>query len=192
MRFGGGRWDGGNRGFDDGRWKGGSQDVLKDNVFSKIVSKVLVDKGILGGRGKEVFLLVFSVLGLMGGDVGKDVKTKDGGGGDGSTGDNISRAVRDVEEGVVLRVVKDRPGELGGWGMWDKGLEDTGSNVERTWIVPGVVRALEDLKDGGGGICNVLLVDVIKGGPGGDGDVGEGGGGDDSGLRRSERHSILN
>jgi len=161
-------------------------------VFAKIMSKVLVDKGILGGCGEEVFLLIFLVLGLMGGDVGEDVETKDGSRGDGSTGDNISRAVRDIEEGVVLRVVKDRPGELGGWGTWDKGLEDAGSDVERTWIVPGVVRALEDLKDSGGGIHNVLLVDAIKGGPGGDGDVEEGGGDDDGGLRRVERHLILN
>ena len=55
-----------------------------------------------------------------------------------------------------------------------------------------IVRALKDLKDGGSGVRNVLLVDVIKGRPGGDGDVGEGRGGDDSRLRREERHSILN
>ena len=80
------------------------------------MSKVLVDKGILGGRGEEIFLLVFSVLGLVGGDVGKDVEAKEGGGGNGGTGDNISGAVGDVEEGIILWVVKDRPGELGGWG----------------------------------------------------------------------------
>jgi len=67
-----------------------------------------------------------------------------------------------------------------------------GSNVKGTWVVPSVVRALEDLKDGGGGICNVLLVDVIKGRPGGNGDVGKGRGGNGSGLGRVERHSILN
>ena len=148
----------------------------------RISSKDLLDKRVLGGCRKEVFLFVFAVGGLVGGDVGKNVKTIVWGRGDRSTGDNVSRAVRDVEEGVVLRVVKDRPGELRGWGMWDKGLEDMGSDVKRTWIVPGVVRALEDLKDGGGGVRNVLLVDIIKGGPGGDGDVGEGRGGDDGGL----------
>ena len=41
---------------------------------------------------------------------------------------------------------------------------------------------MEDLKDGGGGVRNVLLVNVIKGGPGGDRDVGEGGGGNGGGL----------
>jgi len=76
--------------------------------------------------------------------------------------------------------------------MWDDGLENAGSDIERTWVVPSVVRALEDLKDGSSGICNILLIGVVKGGPGSDGDMGEGGGGDDSGLGRSERHSILN
>ena len=47
---------------------------------------------------------------------------------------------------------------------------------------------LKNFKDSGGGISNVLLVYVIKGQPGGDGDVGEGGGGDDGGLRGSEGH----
>ena len=157
-------------------------------MFSKIVSKVLVDVVVLGGRREEVFLLVFSVLGLVGGDVGKDVKAEDWGGGDGGTGDDVCGAVGDVEEGVIFRVVKDGPSELGGWGTGDDGLEDVGGDVKRAWVIPGVVRALEDLKDGSGGIRNVLLIDVIKGGPGGDRDVGEGGGGDDGGLRGSERH----
>ena len=50
---------------------------------------------------------------------------------------------------------------------------------------------LKNFEDGGGGvgsISDVLLVYVIKGGPGGDRDVGEGGGSDDGGLRGSERH----
>jgi len=127
-------------------------------------------------------LLVFTVLRLVGGDVGEDVKTGNWGGGDGGAGDDIGRAVGDVDEGEVFDVVKDRPGKFGGWGMGNDGLENTGGNVKRTWVVPSVVRALEDLEDGGSGVCNVLLIDVIKGGPGGDGDVGEGRGGDDSGL----------
>jgi len=88
-------------------------------MFSKIVSKVLVDKGILGGHGEEVLLLIFSVLGLVGGDVGEDVETKDRCRGDGNTGDNVGGAIRDVEEGVIFLVVEDGPSELGGWGMWD-------------------------------------------------------------------------
>jgi len=66
IRFGGRRWDSGDRGFDDGRWEGGGQDVLKDNVLSKIVSKVLVDEGVLGGRGEEVLFLVFTISRLVG------------------------------------------------------------------------------------------------------------------------------
>jgi len=116
-------------------------------------------------------LLVFMVLGLVGGNMSKDVKAEDWGGGDGGTGDNVCGAVGDVEEGVIFWVVKDRPSELRGWGTGDDGLEDAGGDVKRAWVVPSVVRALEDLKDGGGGIRNVLLVDVIKGGPGGGGDV---------------------
>jgi len=136
----------------------------------------------LGGCGEEVLFLVFTILGLVSGDIGKDVKADNWGRGDGGTGDDINGAVGDVEEGVVFRVVKDRPGEFGGWGTWNNRLEDAGGDVKRAWIVPSVVRALEDLKDGSSGVCNVLLVDVIKGGPGGDGDVGEGGGGDNGGL----------
>jgi len=105
---------------DNGRWKGGGRDVLKSNILSKVVSKVLVDEGVLGGRWEKVFFFVLTVLGLVGGDVGKDVETNNWGRGDGSTGDDISRAVRDIEEGVVLQVVEDRPGELGGWGTWDR------------------------------------------------------------------------
>jgi len=157
-------------------------------VLSKVVSKVLVDVGVLGKCREEIFLLVFTVLGFVGGDVGKDVKTEDGGGRDGGTGDDIGGTVRNVEEGVVLWVVKDRPSEFGGWRTGDDGLEDTGGDVEGAWIIPSVVRALEDLKDGGGGISNVLLIYVIEGGPGGNRDMGKGGGGDDGGLRGSKRY----
>jgi len=38
-----------------------------------------------------------------------------------------------------------------------------GGDIERAWVIPIVVRTLKDLKDGGGGVCNVLLVDVVKG-----------------------------
>jgi len=152
---------------------------------------MLVDEGVLGGCGKKILLFVLVIGRLVGGDVGENVKTKFRGGGDGGTSDDVCGAVGDVEERVVLWVVKDRPGEFGSWGTWNDRLEDAGGDVERAWVVPSVVRALEDFKDGCGGVCNVLLVDVIKGGPGGNGDVGEGGGDDDGGLR-SEQHSILN
>ena len=135
-----------------------------------------MDKGVLGGRGKKVFFLVFLVLRLVGGDVGKDVKTINWGGGDGGAGDDIIRAVRDVKKREVLDVVKGGPDRSGRWGILELGrlrsgvnrLEDMSGNVKGTWVVPSVVRALEDLKDGGGGVRNVLLIDVIKGRPGGD------------------------
>ena len=131
-------------------------------------------------------MLIFMVLDFMEGDVGESVKAVDRSRGDGGTGDDVRRAIRDVEEGVIFWVVKDRPGELRSWETWDKGLEDAGGNVKRAWVVPSVVRALKDLEDGGSGVCNVLLINIIKGGPGSDGDIGEGRGGNDSGLRRSE------
>ena len=120
MRFGGRRQDCGDLSVDDGRWKGGGQDVLSGNVASRISSKDSFDEGVLGGGGKEVLLFIFTVLGLVGGDVSKDIKTDDWGGGDGGASDDISGAVGDVEEGVIFQVVKDRPGELGSGGTWDR------------------------------------------------------------------------
>jgi len=78
-------------------------------VLSKIMSKVLVDKGILGGRGKEVLFLVLTVLGLVGGDVGEDVKTNNWGRGDGGTGNDIGGTVRDVKKREVLNIIKGGP-----------------------------------------------------------------------------------
>jgi len=198
MRFGGRRWDGGNRRCNNGRWKGGSRDVLKDNVLSKIVSKVLVDKGVLGGRRKKVLFLVFTIFRLIEGDVGESVKVVGDDRGLRGTGDNVSGAVGNVEEREVLDIVKGRPNRSRGWGILefgglrDNGLEDVGGDVKRTWVIPSVIRALKDLKDGSGGICNVLLVNIIKGGPGGNRDVREGGRGNGSGLRSVGRHLILN
>ena len=115
MRFGGGRWNSGNGGFDNGCRKGGGQDILKDNVLSKIVSKVLVDKGVLGGRREDVLLLVVMVFRLIGGDVSKEFEIVGWGRGDGGTSDDIGRGVGDVEEGIVLDIVKSGPDKLWRW-----------------------------------------------------------------------------
>jgi len=139
-------------------------------MFSKIVSKVVMDKQVLGGRGKEVLFFILLVLGFVGGDVGEDVKTIDWGGGDGGASDDIVGTVWDVER-KTFDVVEGGPDRSRGWGILKLGglrsgvdrLEDTSGNVKGAWVVPSVVRTLKDLKDGGGGICNVLLVDVIKG-----------------------------
>jgi len=190
MQFGGGRWDGSNWGGNLHLWKGGSWDVLSCNMFSRIVSKVLVDKGVLGGCGKEVFFFVFAIGRLVGRDMGKDVKAIVWGGRDRGTGNNVLGAIRDVEEREVFDVVKSRLDELGG--LRDNGLEDMRGDVKGTWVVPSIVRALEDLKDGSSGVRDVLLVDIVKGRPGSNGDVGKGGGGNGGRLRRVERHLILN
>ena len=110
-------------------------------MASRISSKDLLDERVLGGCRKEVFFFVFMIGGLVGGDVGEDIKTIVWGGGDGSTGDNVGGAVRDVEEGVIFWVVKDRPGELRGWGMWDKRSRCWGSVSVKigTWEIPSIV-----------------------------------------------------
>jgi len=197
LRFGGGRWDSGNGRYNDGRWEGGSQDVLKGNVLSKIVSKVLVDKGVLGRHREKVLFLIFMVLTFVEGDMGEGAEIIGDDRGLGSAGDDVGGAVGNVEEGEILDVVKGGPDRSGGWGILefrglrDNRLEDMGSDIERTWVIPSIIRALKDLKDGSGGICNILLVNVIKGRPGGNRDMGEGRRGDSSGLRSVERHLIL-
>ena len=88
------------------------------------MSKVLVDKGVLGGHRKEAFLFVFVVGRLIGGNVDKEFKVIGWGWGVGSTGDNVLGTVRDVEEGVLFRVVKGRPDKSRGWGVLEfKGTE---------------------------------------------------------------------
>jgi len=113
-------------------------------VFSKIVSKVLVDVGVLGGCREKIFLLVLTILGFVVGDMGKDVETEDGGGGDRGTGDDVSGTVGDV----VFNVVEGGPDRSGRWGvpklggLQDDGLEDASCDVEGAWVIPSVVRAL--------------------------------------------------
>ena len=154
---------------------------------------MLVDEGVLGGRRKKILLFVLAIGKLVGSDVGENVETKDRGGGDRGTSDDVCGAVRNVE-GEVFDIIESGPDRSGRWripklgGLRDDGLKDAGGDVKGTWVIPSVVRTLENLEDGGGGVRNVLLIDVIKGGPRGNRDVGEGRRGDDSGLRRSERH----
>jgi len=154
----------------------------------------------LGGHREKILFLVFMVLRLVCSNVGENVKANNWGRGDGGTGDDVGGTVRDIEEGKVFDIVKSSPDRSRGWGVLKLGglrsrvnrLEDTGGDIKRTWVVPSIVRTLDDFKDGSSGVRNILLIDVIKSRPGGDRDVGEGRGDDDSGLRRVERHSILN
>ena len=175
-------------------WKGGGRDVLSCNVFSRMESKVLVDEGVLGGRREDVLLLVVTVLRLVGGDVGKEFEVVGWGGRDGGTGDDIGRGVGDVEEGIILDVVKGRPDKLWRWGARRGSDGGRGTEGVNTWagIVPGIEVRIEDFEDCGGSVGDVLLVNVIKGRPGSDGDLGEGGGGDDGGLGSVERHLLNN
>jgi len=110
-------------------------------VASRISSKDSFDKGVLSGCREEVLLFVFTVLGLVGGDMGKDIKTDNWGRGDGSTGDDVCWTIGDIEEGVIFRVVKDQPGKLGGWGTWDERSKCWGSvSIKiRTWEIPSIV-----------------------------------------------------
>ena len=80
----------------------------------------------MGGRGKEVFFFILIVLGLVGSNMGKDVKTNNWGWRNGGAGNDIGRTVRDVKEREVLNVVKGRPGSDGDMG---KGGGGNGSGL---------------------------------------------------------------
>ena len=125
--------------------------------------------------------------------MGKGLKIVGGSGGNGGAGNNVGGGVRDVE-GEVLDIVKGRPDELWRWGArrgsdWRGRAESVGTG---TWVVAGIEVRIENLKDSGGSIGDVLLVNVVKGQPGSDRDLGKGRGGDDSGLRSVERHLLNN
>jgi len=89
-------------------------------VALRISSKDSLDKKVLGWWGKEIVLFEESEVLLMVDGVSKDVKAGVKDWGQGRTSDDILEAVRDVEEGVVFNVFRGRPGELRGWGTWDK------------------------------------------------------------------------
>jgi len=131
MWSGGRRRDGGDGSIDDWFWKGLGRNVLSSYVFSKMVSKVLVDEGILGRRGEEVFLVIKAVIVLEGGDVCEELKIVGWGRRDGGAGDNI------CGRGGVVGVVaggKSRPDRRFGWGggegLGDSGDEDGGVELE--------------------------------------------------------------
>ena len=148
----------------------------------------------MGGCGEEVFLFVVAVLRLVVGDVGKEFKIVGRSGGDGGTGDDVGGGVRDVEEREVLDVVKGRPDKFWRWRArrgsdWGGGVEGVST---RTWVIPGVEVRIENLKDCGGSVGDILLINIIKGRPRSNRDLGEGGGGNDGGLRSVERHLLNN
>jgi len=172
-----------------------------------------VDKAILGGRREEVLLVVKVIIVLEGSDVSKELKIVGQGGRGRGAGDNIiggggvvgviaggkSRPNggcgwgggerlgdgRDEYRGVEVEILLD-------WGRGARGYKDGQGGAIYVLAggreIPSVEVTVQYLKDGGGGIGEVLLVDVVNGRPGGDGDLEESGGGDDGGFRRSKRH----
>jgi len=76
-------------------------------------------------------------------------------------------------------------------GGGNNGLEDVRGNDVGTWVVPSIVGGVKDFKDSSSSICNVLLIDVIKGQPGSNGDLEEVGGGNNGRFGSGERHLIL-
>jgi len=104
----------------------------------------------LGGCREEVLFLVFTILRFVEGNMGKGIKAIDGGRGNRGTGNNVLRAVGDIEKWEVFNVVKGGPDRSGRWGILElgglrsggDGLEDTGGNVKGAWVVPSIVRAL--------------------------------------------------
>ena len=83
-------------------------------MLSKIVSKVLVDKGVLSGQGEFTVLFKETEVFFLVDDVSKDVKAVVEDRGRGCTGDNVLGAVWNVEEGVILLIFKSGPDEFGG------------------------------------------------------------------------------
>ena len=61
-----------------------------------------------------------------------------------------------------------------------------------TWVIPSVEVRVENLKDCSGGVSDILLIDIVKGRPGSNGDLEKGRGGDDGGLGSVERHLLNN
>jgi len=157
---------------------------------------MFLDKTILGGCREEVLLIVEAVVVLISDDMGEEVKVGDGCGGDQGTGDDVvGRGRWGEDEGLGLSRNEDR-GEEGGV-IKNRGRQTGDGNDGRgglkcvgTWAgeIPGVEVTVKDLKDSGSGVGEVLLIDVVNGRPGGDRDLGKGGGSDDGRLGQSERH----
>ena len=89
-------------------------------MASRISSKDSLDKGVLGWWGKEIILFKELEVFLTMSSVGEDFKTGVEDRGWRCASDDILGAVRDVKEGVVFNVLRGRPGELRGWGTWDR------------------------------------------------------------------------
>jgi len=82
--------------------------------------------------------------------MGEGIEGMDGGRENGGTGNNVLRAVRDIEKWEVFNVIKGGLDRSGRWGILEleglrsrgNGLEDMGGKVNGAWVVPSIVRAL--------------------------------------------------
>ena len=175
----GGRRDSGDRGGNNGRQKVLDWDVSKRDTLDDFF-ETLVDICILRLR-VGVFKLRTREIVLLSGDVGENLKevgrggNKDGqGGGDGNDGRRIDDKRGEEGGRADGRVREDRDGEAA-----------SGVAI-RAWIVPGVVRAIEEVLNNLVGSGNVYLVDIINLQPRGNrkGGGGDGSGGDGSDKRR--------
>jgi hypothetical protein len=129
--------DTGDRGFGDGRWEVLDWDVSERDAlddFFELAVGVLV---LVLGLARVLKLRAFYIS-LLGGDVSEDVEEV--GRGDGGVGEDSGG---DEGRGAVLVETRD------------------GVVAIRTWIVPGVVRTVEEVLNDLGGGGEILLVDVI-------------------------------
>jgi len=89
-------------------------------MLSRIYSKDLLDKGVLGRWGKEVVLFEKTEVLLVVDGVSKDVEIGTEDRGRGCASDDVLGTIGDVEEGVVFNVFEGWPDKLWGWGTWDR------------------------------------------------------------------------
>ena len=95
-------------------------------------------------------------------------------------GSDVSEDVKEVRRGVDA--IDSDEGRGGGNAVT---FTSRAGAIERAWVIPSVVRTVEEVLDHLTGGGNVQLVDVVNLGPG---DGGKGGGGDGSGGEGRRRH----
>ena len=164
-------WDDSNGGNNNGRREVLNRDVGKQDALDDFF-KLLVDVCILG-FGIRVLKLRTREVVLLGCDVGENFKEVGWG------GNKDRRSGGNRDDG---RRIDNEQGKEGGWAdgrvREDGGSKWGGCVAVRTWIVPSVVGAIEEVLDNLVGGSDVYLIDVVNLQPRGD---REGGGGDGGG-----------
>jgi len=158
-------------------------------VGAGVKAEVTVDEVVLGSGGRNVLLIakggkfLLALVNARGGlDEQKEsfwggVPSRDGG--DDRGGDDVGGGLR--EWGSGTDVVANDVGKEGRWELPEnRGGDCSGGGNEDwavtrgTWEVPSVVRGGENVFKGPSGLLNVVLINLVNGGPRGDG--GSGGG----------------